>query len=304
MSDQDGRAQGQDLRSYYETHGYVIVRGLVPERLLDPVLAAYLRDIKPARRKFFRQSTGVYDLNAYNEGGHVTQSFLDVHHYKRFPDFRRAALDVYFSDEVLGALTKVTGHRSHNLMQSMLFDANVSSPPHQDNWYVDTVPAGQVLGAWFALEDIREEAGRFFVMPGTQNVAFHREGLSHSQWLVEVRRYRDAHTGNVVAPEMKKGDVLFWNSGTIHGALPTKDRRVSRRSLTAHYMPTGLTYGNLFGPKPWVKYEQHGGHQYFANQPEHTIKAELVTRLKMAMYDSPRLLKLARRFQRRSLAEV
>jgi len=39
----------------------------------------------------------------------VIQSFLDIHNYKRFPEFRKFALDIYFSDEMLDALTAVTG---------------------------------------------------------------------------------------------------------------------------------------------------------------------------------------------------
>ena len=303
MKEGEIRAREDDLKSYFDERGYVIVRGLVPHDLLDTVLANYLEQVKPARTKFYRQSTGVYDLNAYNEGGHVTQSFLDIHNYKRFPAFREAALEVFFSEEVLGALRRVTGHDQHNLMQSMLFDANVQSPPHQDNWYLDTVPHGGALGAWFALEDIREEAGRFFVMPGTQSLRFDRPGMSHSEWLVEVRRYRDEHAASVIAPAMNKGDVLFWNVGTVHGALPTRDRRVSRKSLTAHFIPSGLTFGNLFGAKPWVNYETYKGHQHFANQPEYSLRADMISRLKMALYDRPRLLKLARRFQQKSIAD-
>jgi len=304
MQVDEKQTREDELKSYFDGHGYVIVRGLVPHALLDTVLANYLSDVKPARTKFYRQSTGVYDHNAFNEGGHVTQSFLDIHNYKRFPRFREAALEVYFCEQVLDALRRVTGCAAHNLMQSMLFDANVQSPPHQDNWYLDTVPHGRAVGVWFALEDIREEAGRFFVMPGTQSLRFDRDGMSHSEWLVEVRRYRDAHAEQVSAPVMNKGDVLFWNVGTIHGALPTQDRRVSRKSLTAHYIPAELTFGNLFGAKPWVNYETYKGHRHFANQPEYSLRADLVSRMKMALYDSPRLLKIARRFQQKSIAEI
>ena len=47
---------------------------------------------------------------------------------------------------MLNALTEITGYRNHNLMQSMLFDANTTTPPHQDWWYLDTVPKGHLLG--------------------------------------------------------------------------------------------------------------------------------------------------------------
>jgi phytanoyl-CoA hydroxylase len=294
-----------DLKQYYDDHGYVIVPKAIPEPLVDTLLDRYKADILNSKAKFYRQNTNVYDLNRFTSAGHVIQSFLDVHHYKRFPAFRQAALDLYFSRALHATLSSVTGHAKHNLMQSMLFDANAATPPHQDWWYLDTTgPSGHLLGAWIALEDIHEDAGRFFVMPGTHKVRLHEDNLPHSDWLARMKDYIDSHRQDVYAPALKKGDVLLWNSRTIHGALATRDQRHSRKSLTAHFMPSDMTFGNLFTSKPWVEYERHGEHLYFANQPEHSVKAEWVSRLKVAVYDNPRLLKLARKFQRRSVAGI
>lgn len=293
-----------DLGAYYRENGYVIAEGLVPARQIDALLERYRTDILPSKAKFYRQNTNVYDTNRFTPAGHVIQSFLDIHNYKRFPDFRKAAMDLYLSREMLSALAQVTGHERHNLMQTMLFDANAATPPHQDWWYLDSVPNGNLLGAWIALEDIHEDAGRFYVMPRTQEVVLHRENMPHSEWHAAVKRYFDEHVAEVHAPALKKGDVLFWNSRTIHGAFPTRNPAFSRKSLTGHYMPSHMTYGNLFTSKPWVKYEEYQGHKYFANQPEHSLKAEWTSRIKDAIYDSPRLLKFARKFQKKSLAEV
>ena len=161
-----------------------------------------------------------------------------------------------------------------------------------------------LLGAWIALEDIDERAGRFYVMPGTHRVRLDEPNLKHSDWLVRMRQFMDEHPDQVKAPALKKGDVLFWNSRTIHGALETQDQRFSRKSLTAHFMPSTMTFGNLFTAKPWIQYEQVGPHRYFANQPEHSLKAEMVSKFKVAVYDSPRLMRLVRKFQRRSVADV
>jgi phytanoyl-CoA hydroxylase len=299
-----GHSSTQDAKAYYDEQGYVVFEKLIPERLIDRLMSLYARDIHASKAKFYRQNTNVYDSNRLTEHGHVIQSFLDVHHYKRFPEFRQAALDLYFSPEILQALSQVTGHEHHNLMQSMLFDANAATPPHQDWWYLDTVPNGNLLGAWIALEDIHEDAGRFYVMPGTQHLRMDEPNLPHSEWLVRMREFLSLNPHRVKVPALRKGDVLFWNSRTIHGALETRDRRHSRKSLTAHFMPSTMTFGNLFTSKPWVQYESHGEHRYFANQPEHSFKADLVSRLKVAVYDSPRLMKLVRKVQNRSVADA
>ncbi|MEY4764622.1 MAG: hypothetical protein RI907_1295 [Pseudomonadota bacterium] len=140
------------------------------------------------------------------------------------------------------------------------------------------------------------------MIPGSQNVRLDEPGLKHSDWLARMRQFMDEHPDRVSAPALKKGDVLFWNSRTIHGALATQDPRFSRKSLTAHFMPSSMTFGNLFTAKPWIEYEEVGGHRYFASQPEHSVKAEMVSKLKVAVYDNPTLMRLVRRVQRRSVA--
>lgn len=58
-------------------------------------------------------------------------------------------------------------------------------------------------------------------------------------------------------------------------------------------MPSGITFGNLFFTKPRERYEEYGRRNYFANQPEYSAKAAPV--VKVAIYDSPRLMHLVRK---------
>jgi len=98
--------------------------------------------------------------------------------------------------------------------------------------------------------------------------------------------------------------VLFWNSRTVHGALPTKDGKFSRKSLTAHYLPSHMAFGNLFTEKDWINYHSYNEHRYFANQPEYSMKAMLISRVKQTLYDHPVALKLARKLQRHSISDI
>lgn len=293
-----------DLRKYYESNGYVVMRGLIAPDKIGGLLEEYREQIVPSKAKFFRQNTNVYEANRLTSGGHVAQSFLDIHNYKKFPEFRKSALGIYFSNEMLHALSELTGCARHNLMESTLFDANTTTPAHQDWWYLDSVPNGHLLAAWIALEDIDDNAGKFYVIPQTHKTVLHEPGMPHSVWLARMKEYADTHADQVFTPELKKGDVVFWNSGTIHGSFPTRDLRFSRKSMIGHYLPSGLTFGNLFTTKPWVKYETYEGHQYFANQPEHSLKAEVISKVKVAIYDCPRLLKYVRKIQKHSIAQT
>ena len=41
----------------------------------------------------------------------------------------------------------------------------------------------------------------------------------------------------IIAPYLEKGDVLFWNSKTIHGSLDSQSKSNSRSSVTFHAIP-------------------------------------------------------------------
>lgn len=286
--------------AYYEENGYVVFRNLIPTDLIEQLLNAYHKAIVPSNHPFFRQNTNKYETNQLNEFGYVKQSFLDIHDYRDFPEFSSVAKEIYCSSQIQEALSKITRADSFHLMQTMLFDANTETQPHQDWWYLDTVPNGNLVAAWIALEDIAEEAGRFYVLPGSnKNPDFHSDtpNLPHSQWLERIRNFTSAHQDSIKAPDLKKGDVLFWNSKTIHGALPTTNPRFSRKSLTAHYIPSGYSFGNLFKTKDYISYKEYKGMKFYRNQPDYSLVNTLKFGFKAFAYDSPLLLKLMRGFQ-------
>ena len=287
-------------KSYYEENGYIVFRDLIPLELIDKLLDLYNQKIVSSAYPFFRQSTSKYEVNQFNEFGYVKQSFLDIHDYAKFPKFSNVAKEIYCSDQIQDALRQVTGANSFNLMQTMLFDANTETQPHQDWWYLDTVPNGHLIAAWIALEDIDEKAGRFYVLPkSNKNPDFHSDqpNLSHSDWLKRIKEYVDANQNNIKAPDLKKGDVLFWNSKTIHGALPTIDASFSRKSLTAHYIPSGYQFGNLFKTKDYISYKNYKGVNFYRNQPDYSFMNKLKALFKNLVYDSPVLLKIIRQVQ-------
>jgi len=284
---------------YYQENGYAVFQNLIPHQLIEQLTDLYSRKIVPSKYPFFRQSNSKYEVNQLNEFGYVEQSFLDIHGYEKYPDFSDVAKEIYCSQEIQNALKELTGSDSLNLMQTMLFDRNTETQPHQDWWYLDTVPNGNLIAAWIALEDIDEKAGRFYVMPKTKNLDFHTDtpNLSHSQWLQRIKEYFDSHQDNIQAPDLKKGDVLFWNSRTVHGSLPTIDPRFSRKSLTAHYIPSGYKFGNLFKTKDYISYKTFKGVNFYRNQPDYSLSNKLKSGIKNWVYDSPVLLQVMRQFQ-------
>ena len=240
-----------DRASEFGETGFSIVRGLIPAGAIDRLLALYRRDLLPSSRSFYRQSTGRWERNVRNEHGYVQNSFLDIHDYRMYDEFSAAARDIYCSTAVQQALAEITGQGEHRLVQSMLFDQNTATEAHQDRYYLDSVPGGQLLAGWFALEDIDERAGRFFVVPGSHRTEFpltDAELDDNDLYLRRIAAWMDGR--KPVAPALAKGDVLFWSSGTVHGSLPTQDASFSRRSLTAHYLPAAAHFGNRRGVFP------------------------------------------------------
>lgn len=288
------------LADQYRRDGWVKVPGLLDPALIDTLMAVYSQDLLPSASRFFRQNTNRYEPNNVDRYGHVTNSFLDPHHYRGVPRVRQGVLRILFDPALKAALAEATGHPGLNLMQSMLFDKNAATPPHQDWWYLDSVPNGQLAAVWIALEDIPAEAGRFYLMSGTHEMDLHDDlrSLRHDTWLGLMKQYVDSHREDVDAPDMRKGDVIIWNSRTIHGALATQDPALSRKSLTAHYLPEGMAFGNLFVAKDWVAFTQDGPYRYFANQPEYSLGADMKARLKVAVYNNPALMRMARSVQK------
>lgn len=287
---------------YFQENGYFVSRNLVPTHLIDQLLDLYTKEIIPSDYPFFRQSANQYEVNRLNKFGYVEQSFLDIHDYEKFPEFSNIAKEIYCGEFIQDALRQVTGSQNFNLMQTMLFDANTETQPHQDWWYLDTVPNGYLIAAWIALEDIAEEAGRFYVMPKSfEHADFHRDtpDLSHNDWLKRIRAYFEANQDDIKAPALKKGDVLFWSSKTVHGALPTQDERFSRKSLTAHYIPSEYNFGNLFTTKDYIAYKSYNGVEFYRNQPDYSLANVVKAKIKNFAYDSPALLKLMRKMQSR-----
>ena len=100
-----------------------------------------------------------------------------------------------------------------------------------------------MIGAWVALEDIAEAAGRFFIAPGSHLIEMPRNAdefniaLNHGKYKSLVLDLIAQHKMELRAPILKRGDVLFWNSRTIHGAFPPQDHAFTRNSYTAHFIP-------------------------------------------------------------------
>ena len=122
----------------------------------------------------------------------------------------------------------------------MYFEGNTATPEHQDSFYLDSEQIGTLAAAWIALEDISATAGRFFVCPKSHTTDYVRHTVDngivgdYESYFVSVVEKIKSLNLSIHAPKLNCGDVLIWNSLTIHGSLDSHDPNNSRSSITCH----------------------------------------------------------------------
>lgn len=234
---------------YYRREGYVVIRGLLPAALCDGIRAAFDEQVRPSATPILRQKNMRYERNRFDADGFLANPIFNVQDLqtRRHGRFRERALAAVTQARV-GALTSaLIGTDRTKLIQTMFFEAPAGTWAHQDSYYQDSAVAlGRCVAGWYALEDVHAAAGRFYVCPRShltvpvlRNAGEYDFATGHDRYRRAVLEVMRREGLEIRAPFMAKGDVLFWNSLTVHGSFAPAGRGVSRASLTAHYLPEG-----------------------------------------------------------------
>jgi len=233
------------IRDYYLENGYVVVRNVIPKELCRVAMRTFEEQLKGFRGHLYRQpSSGKAETHKFTKYGHVENSILNVHDLRstQFGAFKANSLQVLTHENLQNALKTILGEPGA-LVQSMYFEGNPSTWPHQDTYYLDSEKIGSLVAAWVAVEDIKPGAGRFYIYPGSHKIDIKKNGgdfdiaFNHERYKSLTVSVIEKHNLKLHAPALRQGDVLFWNSKTIHGSLPTTQFEHSRSSFTGHYIP-------------------------------------------------------------------
>jgi phytanoyl-CoA hydroxylase len=239
----------EDIRAYYEDNGYVVIRGLIPQSLCDSVSPVFEDEVKPYDGYIYRQTTANPEKHAWSGHGFMLNPILNVQSLdpRALGKFRTLGTSIITHANVQKAVHILFGEPG-KLVQSMYFEGNPATWPHQDTYYLDAEDIGRMTAAWIAVEDIAAGAGRFFIYPkshkidlfknsGAFDVAFNHD--KYKSLVVEtIREYQLVCS----APALSKGDALFWAAKTIHGSLKTLQTDRSRKSFTAHFIPASSRF--------------------------------------------------------------
>jgi len=234
-----------NIAAYYRENGYVIVRGLVPAHDCRQIRALWEREVKPSREFIYRQATARAERHTFNAQGWVMNPILNLQSVdpRCYPEFRSYATRNILTGPGLTSGFRTLLGEQPKIVQSMYFEGNSATWEHQDSYYLDSEHVGAMAAAWIALEDIAATAGRFFICPGSHRVDLGRQNSAnniadnHDVYIRAVVRKIEELCLPIRAPFLERGDVLFWNSWTIHGSLNSQDSRHARSSITCHAIP-------------------------------------------------------------------
>lgn len=227
------------LIEQYDRDGYIIVPDLIPHSKIDHLVSC-LEQFKQGGRPYWSESIHKWIKPPLDKHGFMTESMENFTRLWFSKGLNKAGNDIVLGPEINGILKKLKPEREKFVhWLNHFFDRSTGSIDHVDNWYLDTDPAGDLIGAWVALEDIHPDSGTFRLFPGTHK----RPGmldmwsLDHDTFVKKCAAL--CETLEPMPVVIKKGTVAFFHPLLLHGATDQRDERRSRKSVTAHYLPYG-----------------------------------------------------------------
>lgn len=176
---------------------------------------------------------------------HISPRFMNVHRTSA------AAAEVADDPAILDILELILGRRAR-LFQTICFMQGSQQEAHSDAFHMMTEPPGFLVGVWVALEDITDDSGPVFYLPGSHRFPYVMSedlDLPAAQPLLTTQK-GDAYLGKMQEmtaragePEhftARGGDVLFWHHNLLHGGSGIGRPGSTRRSLVGHYFAEGV----------------------------------------------------------------
>lgn len=233
----------EQAENYYHQQGYVIFETVISEELCDEACNIWNSDIVNSNKFIYRQTTGKAEKNITNKNKWVMNPILNLQSLdpRYFSSIRKFSVNNILTNNNLKKIFEKLLQGKAKIVQSMFFQGNSETWEHQDSYYLDSENIGSMAAAWIALEDIDANAGRFFVVPESHKIDLGKQNVenniadNHDVYINSVVKEVQTRGLQIRAPKLNKGDVLIWNSWTIHGSLKQSiDSTNSRSSITCH----------------------------------------------------------------------
>lgn len=219
---------------------FKVYKNQIPSYLIDSVLKEHESFKRGPINVFRAQGTTKFEVPVLNKVGNQINSIHNAHLLGFNRKFRKNIDKIITHTNISKCLNDFTKSEKHTCYQSMFFDNSTGTKLHQDTWYLDTNPNGKLVGVWIALEDIEMSSGPFCVYSHTDTKKIDPKDFNFDDLDNDLnfkQSYPKAVRYDFTA---KKGDILIWDSFSIHGALMPSDDTKTRKSLTAHFYPSSL----------------------------------------------------------------
>jgi phytanoyl-CoA dioxygenase PhyH len=269
--------EARDLESFV-LDGYVVLKNAVSSVILDratEVLEAAYEGRYPEVR-FECPAIALGHLSWQAKMSDLPGKALDLHwHVDKIRDLGFAPAVVRFLHLLF--------ERPASISQSLGFYRGSAQGMHQDSAYVAYSIPEQFSAAWFALEDVKPDAGElmYFVESHRKlpelTYAERFKSIADAEGVgVSVDRLLEEDVKHLNAIESegqrlmlkretfmaKRGDVLIWHAELAHGGRPISTR-ASRKSVVFHYSPKEIV--PLYCENRSVQLKRHSPGCYYTS---------------------------------------
>jgi len=242
-----------ELKEYYHEMGYVVLANCINDHAISEFLVEYEKIKKSRHFVYYSQSIHKWIRPQLSSQGYICDSFENATRLANAPAFVSAIKRILFDQKISQALSDVTGFTHFVSWQDMFFDRSTGTIDHQDSWYLDTLPNGYLVGAWYALEDIQSDCGVFYVYPKSHKLERLDRKLNHDDFREKsFQQVADAKISRKKAL-LKKGDLLLWHPYLLHGSESCQNENNSRKSFTSHFYPLGFSRDTKENSKDLLK---------------------------------------------------
>jgi ectoine hydroxylase-related dioxygenase (phytanoyl-CoA dioxygenase family) len=225
------------LHSIAADHGYLHLKGLIPDCLLSPV-RAFTREVFAEFGWVRRDPENLPAMEAIPDAKLSGRGWDDrdwVEFQQRFSE-HRDFLALANSPTVMAVVETIMGEPAWLASVNFCWIKLPGSPehttlPHQDEWYLPQCQ--RMWTVWVPLVDTPFELGPLAVVPGSNKGG--------------VEDHHTAFTGIQVAPDIQwassevlAGDVVFFSARTIHCAWSNVSSKLARVSADIRYEPRSV----------------------------------------------------------------
>ena len=223
-----------DLDARMARDGYLLLKRAVPATHCDALREDMLAQLSPYIGVERDSETPVLQGDPFFETDDVWDEVYP--RIQRLESFHR----FFHQPWMLDIMSRVAGDNVFVYPMKMARIATprkigYETPPHQDAHSHHAGPT--MAGIWVALHDVDETMGRVQVLPGSHKRGVRPVFESQGVGGVQCEIYEDETDWHV--SNFEKGDVLIFNSRTVHRAEPNTNASRARLSVDTRFCDYG-----------------------------------------------------------------